>query len=266
MLISLLHVSDIHPTTSDNLTQLAHEISSAVRTGNCSPTHIVASGDLGLKGNNQKESARFLLTLAADLGLSSTQIVCVPGNHDVEKNNSRAPFEGYSRAVYTVTGDSTRTVVHPASVHRHERVEFVLINSAYHLDTTFGKVDCDALRRVIRDLSADTVKIVVVHHHLIPVAENDRSTVVNAHEFLTLVSSIGCEVVLHGHQHTSLSLTLRGGTKLVGVGTVNFAPARNINNQFNVVEVGRRVLRFRYHSDSSTSQGFGNWDQEELPW
>ncbi|MBB5341448.1 metallophosphoesterase family protein [Tunturiibacter gelidoferens] len=266
MSISLLHLSDIHPASSDNLTKLAHEISSAVRRSKCSPTYLVASGDLGLKGNNQQESAKFLLTLASDLGLGPTQIVCVPGNHDIERDNKKNPFQNYSKAIYAITKNSARTVVSPVTLYPVESVEFVLINSAYHLDTTFGRVDCDALRKVMGDLSANTLKIVVVHHNLIPVEEKDRSTIVNAYEFLTIVSSVGCEVVLHGHQHTSLSLIVGSSTKLVGVGTVKFAPATNVNNQFNLIDIGKRVVRFRYHADSSTSRGFGNWDPEEIPW
>jgi predicted phosphodiesterase len=263
---SILHVSDIHPAASDNLAGLAHEISSAVKQNNCSPGYIVASGDLGLRGENQQESARFLLTLASDLSLTPTQIICVPGNHDVERANSLTPFHNYSNALYTVTRDSARTVVSPAALYRHADVEFLLINSAHHLNTTYGNVNCDALRRVIAHLSPSTTKVVVVHHNSIPVDENDRSTITNAYEFLTIVSSVGCDVVLHGHQHASLALIIGSRTKLVGVGTVNFVPATNVNNQFNVVDVGKRTLRFRYHADSSTSLGFGNWDREELPW
>jgi 3',5'-cyclic AMP phosphodiesterase CpdA len=266
MSLSLLHVSDIHPSASDDLVPLAHEISSTVKRNNCLPTFIVASGDLGLKGSNQQLSAKFLLTLASDLGLGSKQIVCVPGNHDVEKGNFMAPFHNYSNAVYTITKDSARTIASDAALYRHDGMEFLLINSAYHLDIAYGKVNCDALRKTVAELSTTATKIVVVHHNAIPVDENDRSTITNAYEFLTIVSSVGCEVVLHGHQHVSLSLVVGSGTKLVGVGTVNFIPATNVNNQFNVVDVGKRVLRFRYHADSSTSRGVGNWDREELPW
>ena len=266
MPICLLHVSDIHPAASDNLTQLAHEISGAVGTNGLVPMYIVASGDLGLKGTNQQESARFLLTLAADLNLDRQRIVCVPGNHDVQRDKLSNPFHNYENALYTITKDSTRTSVSSVASERHHDVEFLLVNSAYHLDITFGRVDCDALRRTVKALSPDSKKIVVVHHNSIPSDENDTSTIKNAYEFLTIVSSAGCELVLHGHQHASLSLIVGRRTRLVGVGTVNFLPARNINNQFNIVEVGKRVIRFRYHADSSTSRGVGNWDREDLQW
>lgn len=262
----ILHVSDLHPEPAHNLSGLAPTIFAAVKGVRVSPDYVVASGDLGNKGQNQRMSGKFLLELASKFGLSKEQIVCVPGNHDVQKTQPLTPFHNYSAALYEITKDSKRSAVKSVDLYRHRNVEFLLVNSAYHLETEYGRVDCDELRNVVANSSADKSKVVVVHHNSIPVSEHDRSTIINAYEFLTIISSMSCGVVLHGHQHLSLSLIVGPQTKLVGAGTLNFTPSRNVNNQFNVVDVGKSVFRFRYHADSSTSQGFGNWDSERLTW
>jgi predicted phosphodiesterase len=263
MSISLLHVSDIHPQVTDDLTQLAVGISNAVVAYRSTPYYLVASGDLGLKGSNHRLAGDFLRQVADRLGIPRGNIVCVPGNHDIQTDRLNSPFQEYSQAVYRATGDSRLTRVERASVHKSGEIEFLLINSAYHLDPGFGMVDCGAVRSAISSLSPDSTRIAVVHHHQIPIEANDRSTIVNAYELLTILSSNGFAAVLHGHQHVSLSMTI-GPTKLIGVGTLNFPPGRNINNQFNLVDIGSRVTRFFYHADSSTSTGFGNWDPREF--
>lgn len=265
MAISLLHISDIHPEVTDDLVRLAVSMSKSVQAHRFAPNFIVASGDLGLKGGNHILAGDFLRHLAEKLGVARSNVVCVPGNHDIQINNLTSPFQGYSQAVYRATGDSQLTSTERAWVYRCGEAEFLLINSAHHLDHKYGMVDCDAIRTAISELSPNSTRIAVVHHHQIPIDSVDRSTIANSYELLTLLSSNNFAAVLHGHQHVSLSLKV-GPTKLIGVGTLNFPPGRNINNQFNIVELGSRVTKFLYHADSSTIMGVGDWDPKDLAW
>ncbi len=258
---SILHISDIHPRPGDNLGRLAESIAYAAKTFKIS--FLVASGDLGYQGQNQRTAAQWLRELADKIKVPKERIICVPGNHDIDKSRLEDPFGGYSQALFQLLESSERTQVRNASRYVCDDHEFLLVNSAYHLDTTYGMVDCDGIRGVLRDRRPEVAKrVAVVHHNPISVAKSDSSTIANAYEFLRIISDAGYDVILHGHQHIAMSLRVGEKTRLAGVGSVNFEPGRNINNQFNIVEVAR-VIRFRFHADSTSSSGMGNWDWTE---
>jgi 3',5'-cyclic AMP phosphodiesterase CpdA len=265
---SILHLSDIHPQPGDDLRQLAQGIADAVKLFKID--FLVVSGDLGYQGQNHRLSVHWLRELGEKLGVQIERIICIPGNHDIDKrhlDNFDQAFRDYSRALLELFGKTGREAVSPASIYVYEDHEFLLINSVYHLDITHGMVDCAFIRKLIRDKEVvQGTKIAIVHHNPIPVIKGDRSTVVNAYEFLRIVSDAGYDVLLHGHQHIEMSLRVGEKTRLAGVGSVNFEPDRNINNQFNVVEVGKRIVRFRFHADSMSKLQMGNWNSTEEPW
>jgi 3',5'-cyclic AMP phosphodiesterase CpdA len=266
--LPILHISDIHPRPGDNVRRLAESI--AVATDTFRIGFLVASGDLGYQGQNQRAAAQWLGDLADKILVPRERIICIPGNHDIDKGRLERledAFGGYSQALFQLLKSSERAQVKNASRYIYDDHEFLLVNSAYHLDTTFGMVDCDGIRGLLRDRRPNvTTRVAVVHHNPISVEKSDRSTIANAYEFLRIVSDAGYDVLLHGHQHIAMALRVGEKTRLAGVGSVNFEPGRNINNQFNIVEVGGRVVRFRFHADSTSTSGMGNWDSAEEPW
>jgi predicted phosphodiesterase len=237
MVSSILHISDIHPRSGDNLGRLADGIANAVKDFKVG--FLVASGDLGYRGKNQEVAAQWLHKLAEMLRIPKEGIIRVPGYHDIEKGRlerSEDPFSNYSQALFQLLENSKRIGAEAVSSHAYE------------------------------DRTSASRKVAVVHHNPIPVVESDRSTIVNSYEFLRLISSAGYDVLLHGHQHIALSLHIGHKTRLVGVGSVNFRPYTNTNNQFNIVEIGRRVVHFNFHADSTAGSGMGNWDGREEVW
>jgi predicted phosphodiesterase len=261
---SILHISDIHPQPGDDLKQLASTIAHAVAQFGIGC--LVVSGDLGFQGKHHEAAGQWLRHLAEIIGVPLERVVCVPGNHDVDKSRPHDPFREYSRGLFQLYANSDRTVVRAADLYICEDWEFLLINSAYHLDTDYGKVDSEAIRRVLPDRPKNPKRVAVVHHNPIPVVESDRSTIVNAYGFLKQISEAGYEVLLHGHQHLAMSLSVGTATRLVGVGSINFPPWENTNNQFNVLELGKRIVRFRLHADSVSPSHMGNWDGHEEQW
>jgi 3',5'-cyclic AMP phosphodiesterase CpdA len=261
---SILHISDIHPRPGDDLEQLASGIAHAANPFNIG--FLVVSGDLGYQGKNHDSAGEWLRRLAQLIHVPIDRVVCVPGNHDIDTHRPHDPFGEYSRGLFRLYANSERTVVRTADLYKSGDAEFLTINSAYHLDTAYGMVDYDAIRRVLLEPSRSATRIAVVHHNPIPVSDADRSTIVNAYGFLKLISETGFEVLLHGHQHLAMSLRVGTSTRLVGVGSVNFPPWKNTNNQFNVLEVGKRIIRFRLHADSVSPSHMGNWDGHEEQW
>jgi len=98
---AILHISDIHPRSGDNLGRLAEAIASAAKDFKVG--FLVASGDLGYQGQNQEIAARWLRKLADMIRVPKERIICVPGNHDVEKGRLERlenPFSSYSQALF----------------------------------------------------------------------------------------------------------------------------------------------------------------------
>lgn len=261
---SILHISDIHPRPGDNLSRLAEGMLDVLKPFRVD--FLVASGDLGYQGQNHQTATQWMRQLAEMINVPKERRICVPGNHDVDKSHLDAAFGCYSRSLLELFENSDRTVVRSAQLYVCDDHEFLLVNSAFHLDTAYGMVDCDAIRGVLRDRQQVSKRVVVVHHNPISVAKSDSSTIVNAYEFLRVVSDADYDVVLHGHQHIAMSLRVGKKTRLAGVGSVNFKPWLNTNNQFNIVEIDSRVVRFRFHADSTSGSRMGNWDAHPEPW
>jgi 3',5'-cyclic AMP phosphodiesterase CpdA len=88
-------------------------------------------------------------------------------------------------------------------------------------------------------------RVAVLHHHLIPFSgRSDESTTRNAYEVLTRLIKHGFSLVLHGHQHALLELSVGGSMmKLCGVGSfryitpgfINGASIYRINEQNHVL-------------------------------
>src|SRR5438046_627998 len=105
----ILHISDIHPRPGDNLRLLAETIADATKAFKIG--FLVASGDLGYQGQNQEIAAQWLRELADKIKVPKERIICVPGNHDVDKGRIERledPFGGYSRALIELLESSER--------------------------------------------------------------------------------------------------------------------------------------------------------------
>jgi 3',5'-cyclic AMP phosphodiesterase CpdA len=111
-----------------------------------------------------------------------------------------------------------------------------------------------------------TQKIAVVHHHCIPFDETDPSHIANAYSLLTYLEAHGFSALLHGHRHIAMTLRLQT-LRIVGVGSVNYPPTTNINNQFNLIEPGKQILRFRFIADAPSASGKdGDWVCRKDDW
>lgn len=266
----ILHISDVHGRPGFDSARLAEGIAQAVYDANGAPDFLVVSGDLGFKGAHQDIGSNFVRELARNLSLPSDRIVVCPGNHDLELNRRERgddPFHSYKKAVFEIFRHTDRAVASPAWCHSSEGVDFFVINSSSHHDHSHGKVNIGELARLLGNPRTAGLRIVIVHHHAIPVLEEDRSAIVNAYEFLCLLVNTGIDLLLHGHHHMALSLIVGKRVKMVGVGSVNYPPEQNLNNQFNLLTVGKQIVRFRYTGDALNSKGrLGAWKPIVEPW
>jgi 3',5'-cyclic AMP phosphodiesterase CpdA len=265
MPLRLLHVSDIHAKPGDPFDRYNVEIKQAL--DGAPVDFIAATGDLGLKGKDAEYAATFLLSLATELGLTASSIVCCPGNHDISSKASPGRFAGYLRAMTKLYGDPSGADPTDGSSHKiYDTVGFVSINSAFHGDYTFGRVDLDAVERSLDAIASVETKIVLVHHHLISTIL-EESEIKNAYELLRLLTARRVKAVLHGHRHMLMRLTVGDETRIIGAGTLNFEPHPDVGRQFNYIEVGRRIVRYRFQADALARTGrSGAWVPQEESW
>jgi predicted phosphodiesterase len=260
-----LQLSDIHARPGQNLVGLVDGISAAVSPYG-RPSHVIGCGDFGFQGRHADLGARFVRQLTDRLGVTPSQIVCCPGNHDIETaSNGQNSFHTYHREITRLLQNAARAQPVAASIYEHDDTAFLVLNSAHLLDWTHGHIDMNAVHRLTMEAGAKR-RIAVVHHHCIPFDETDASHIANAYPLLTYLEAHGFDALLHGHRHMEMTLRLHT-LRIVGVGSVNYPPAANINNQFNLIEPDKRLLQFRFIGDAQSAKGTqGDWVCREDSW
>lgn len=241
MSLSIVHLSDLHfgdPKAVLNRHEVSRVLKALLTKAGPDAT-LVLSGDITFKGQQKgyDEATEAMRDTLNEFGLSSHRIIICPGNHDIVKLGERQPsfgaFDAWSAGIRndkhcTFTATTCRQVV-------CESIDFLLLNSAYHGDITYGMVDFARLDEVLRDMGTmpvdGRVRVAVMHHHLIPVSADENSATRNAHGVLSRLAKHGFSVLLHGHQHMLLSLKVGDSAmQISGVGSFRYSTPGYVNS------------------------------------
>ena len=244
------------PTLLDALTK-------DLEASNVRPDRIVISGDFVSTGSREEYGlARgFLELLQKTYGLKPEHFLIVPGNHDVTWTAgpdavSRGEYEVFLSAFFHVPVGDTE----PA---RMIDDDLAIVG----LDTTsllrqsasgIGLIGPDQLRAAERLLasSKNALRILVVHHHLLPVAwiepaypTGAPSLTLDSPAVLSWAQENGIAMILHGHQHQSYLATFHFATKPGGPLLVAGAPsaaARDLppqgRNGYHIIQADARNI------------------------
>lgn len=204
--LTVLHTSDYQvgrpylPRAADAMIELAHEVQ---------PDVVVASGDLTQRAKRREfEEARALLERFGDVPLVTT-----PGNHDVPVYRTlerlTAPFRNWRR----FSGDPELD-----SVTRVKGATFVALNSAEPLRAIVaGRLRGRQMafaHEAFRQAPPGDHRIVVVHHHFVPVPGGGAGRPLSgAAELLREFEGMGVSAILGGHVH---QLHFNSSTELTG--------------------------------------------------
>jgi 3',5'-cyclic AMP phosphodiesterase CpdA len=222
---------------------------------------VAVCGDLTSKAASRGYdlSKQFIHSLRGALGEQAKFVFC-PGNHDI--NTKAAPedaFSGFNSAVWHSGQTAMFSRERTAITVPQDGVQFVLVNSAYHLDHKFGKIELELLGDVLAT-NERMCRILLVHHHSIPAMGDKNSAIRNAQQFLQVCVANRVDAILHGHGHMESMLSLgRRQALIIGVGSLFYPPKPNYNNEFNLIclrgnEI-ERILRFRFLADRPNSRG-----------
>lgn len=186
---------------------------------------ILISGDLTWSGDaHEFENARqFINQLRNACGLHISQIVVVPGNHDIEwrdgkgdvSSDAELNYASFSRTLYGTESDETFARVHEFTISG--RPVIILGLNSCRIESRenagFGFVGREQLNKVLRFLATrqkrEELKIAMLHHHLLPVnyleefdtASKRVSLTLDAEAVVRSLICAGVHIVVHGHQH-----------------------------------------------------------------
>jgi len=219
----------------------------------------------------------FLTKICESFNLSKDKIVLVPGNHDIPLDKTDLvdyshlrPFKNFLKEFYGEKKDITGVVEYSIG---DKILQIIKMNSANFRNEfkEFGYINWSELLenkvKKIGPKKENQIRIAILHHHLIPVAEfivlskeeieknpfAYNSTVIDAGSVIKGLQELNVDLVLHGHQHIPAILKfakgrrIRGTTELEGLdspiiisssGTFSRIPGNEFpTNTFSIIKI-----------------------------
>ncbi len=191
------------------------------------PDVIVITGDLTNEGlMKEYEKCKSLLTK-----FNTKKIISISGNHDY-RNTGYLLFKKFFpfQAVNELDDDVVLVTVGTARPDRNEGE--VGYRQNLWLERTMKKYK-------------DKIKIVAMHHHLIPIPDtgSDQLTVVDAGDVLRTVLDSQVDVVLCGHKHRPWAWNF-GKLTVVNAGTATSERVRGLfENTYNILTISNKKIQ-----------------------
>jgi predicted MPP superfamily phosphohydrolase len=224
----IAHISDLHFTSDTDSSKLPwNALVADLARQKVKPDVIAVTGDLvdspfgGVLGFRDEATAAFdnvctyLKALCRALDINpETGLVVVPGNHDYrlsgvfrDKHQPRKFYEKFGAYCRPLLLPSLRLCLFAMDSNQMERTldlaaGTVERNDLVYFGTLAGQVPVGL---------SDCTKVVLLHHHPMPIAATEDATLFddprytllkNAGQFMTNMVKAGVSLILHGHQHS----------------------------------------------------------------
>lgn len=182
--MKILHISDTHIGSSSFFDR--QRLVDTIETINKSDFDLVVhTGDVTQSGQKEEyEEASALLKEIA------RPFIVIPGNHDI-RSGGLYLFEQYIGRAHGWYESGEAVVIY--------------LNSAIadNDDGRIGRVQFTMLRELLHTFRHKPVKVLALHHHLLPVpmSGRERNVLHNAGDILQLVFRTDIDLVLLGHKH-----------------------------------------------------------------
>ncbi|HMB41378.1 MAG TPA: metallophosphoesterase [Balneolaceae bacterium] len=206
--MKIFHFSDIHATRGnkfrkDNLEFIINEIN---------------RGDFDLAiftGDATNEGQRHEYEIAANmLEKIECPLVSIPGNHDARSGGIKL-FEKYIGPQNGVLECGDAVVIY--------------VNSSVgdSNDGRIGRGKFNILKKALNKYSEKPIKIVAIHHHILPIpmSGRERNVLANAGDVFDLIQRADVDLVVSGHRHYPNVYDVEG-TVYINAGTASSAKTR----------------------------------------
>lgn len=223
--MKILHISDTHIGSNkyfnkNSLDKVIEELKSG------DYDLLIHSGDLTQDGKLEyfRKAQRFLKEI-------DIPYVIIPGNHD-KRSGGISLYQDY--------------VGSPNGVEEIGDAVVIYVDSAIH-DSNIGRVGMvkyDMIKQALGEHTDKPIKIVVLHHHTIPIpmAGRERNVLSNAGDLLDLFLRSDVDLVISGHRHYPNVYQVEN-TVFVNAGTVSGRKTRYGDvNSYNVIDIGEDEL------------------------
>lgn len=272
----IIQIADLHNSskyTSTKMKKISDEMIVAINRIVTANEMLVFSicGDILNKGEKVgfADTKDFLSRILNDINTKNVQVVLCPGNHDIVEVEGIKSFNELDKFIFKLNNSSSiRFQNNSVNLKTINNIDFIMINSSYHFNHKYGKIELEKFNNILNK-STNECKIVMLHHHLIPIREGEISTTVNTYEFLKLIEDKNILAILHGHQHMKMEIVIgKNSCKVIGVGSLLTDIEPNYNNQFNMIKIENnrieRIIEFKYHLDELGSCSLGKFVDKNI--
>jgi len=173
-------------------------------------------------------------------------VIIIPGNHDIRSGGLHL-FKEYIGPANDVREFGDAVII------------YVNSNIADSNAGRVGKVKYNMIRDALNEYSDKPVKIVAVHHHMLPIPRSgrERNTLSNAGDLLDLITRADVDLVLSGHRHYPNVYHIEG-TMVINAGTASSRKTRYGDvNSYNIIDIDeecKRVETCRLDGSSVTKE------------
>jgi 3',5'-cyclic AMP phosphodiesterase CpdA len=248
----LLHITDFHfgeRTAIDYASgkavtpeQIASLVIRQLRDHQPEKLIIAVGGDIADKadGYHYQAARRFFQQFNNTFqGSCKPEYIICPGNHDINTaaKHRFGDFNEFARE-FARNDEFMYGPEHTSGLREVAGWSFVTANTAYQENKRVSAVDPDGLRLKLQEARHPVV--LLMHHHLIPMYENDHSPVSNALDTFKIALQANVQLLLHGHVHAAVRFFVGDGKRqlpVIGCGALLPRLSDNITNQFNIFEL-----------------------------
>lgn len=213
------------------------------------PDHVAVTGDLSnLSLPSELARAR---TVLERLALGAANVSVIPGNHDAYvwtaylSHNFEKAFAAYCQ------GDETRAAAEAPFPYVRVRGELAIVGCSTALpsppplaDGWLGRRQLARLRELLAALGQRGLfRVLLIHHPPLPQRMDLLRGLRDRKRLQTILGEVGCELVLHGHEHRDLRGSIAGPAgpiPVIGVGSGTYDdPRPERRARYNIYTVER---------------------------
>ena len=186
----------------------------------------------------------------------NVSVKCCPGNHDITHGKEFQTF------VNKIDNNGQISLTKLKSCYNYklenDNIYCVFVNSCDGDQYSIGKINYEKLEDELRKLPADKAKIIILHHTIMSMFDEDSSSIRNAANLLNLIDKYKVIGVLHGHIHGRDILKVgQNHCKIIGIGAMFTRNNPNVNSQFNIIQCENgsilKAINCRYSADGGNA-------------